>query len=183
MKIPPELKDALLARDGRHEGREIRFRCLYPENHRNGDANPSARYHRDKHVWCCDVCKNHGGWKELCDLLGVEYHQPSSIAATYRYTDEDGRLLFETVRKVPKDFRQRRPDGAGGWIWSLKGVRRVLYRLPEVTAAVAEGRVGLLPRAASLGPSAVGWCESEVRQWLESRKPVEWGNAAGAGGS
>src|SRR5690242_10962747 len=29
------------------------------------------------------------------------------IEATYDYTDVDGRLLFQVVRLVPKDFRQR----------------------------------------------------------------------------
>src|SRR6266516_479128 len=28
------------------------------------------------------------------------------------------------------DFRQRRPDGKGGWIWDLKGVRLVPSHLP-----------------------------------------------------
>ena len=50
------------------------------------------------------------------------------IVATYDYTDEAGELLFQVVRFDPKDFCQRRPDGHGGWIWNLKGVRRVLYR-------------------------------------------------------
>lgn len=57
------------------------------------------------------------------------------IEATYPYRDENGLLLFEVVRYEPKDFRQRRPDGKGGWIWNLDGVRRVLYRLPELLAA------------------------------------------------
>src|SRR5690606_3364027 len=39
-----------------------------------------------------------------------------------------------------KEFRQRRPDGRGGWTYRTRGVRRVLYRLPEVLAAVREGR-------------------------------------------
>jgi putative DNA primase/helicase len=43
--------------------------------------------------------------------------------------------LFQTLRFFPKDFRQRRPDGKGEWIWNLQGVRRVLYRLPELLAA------------------------------------------------
>lgn len=63
------------------------------------------------------------------------------IAATYDYTDESGALLFQVVRYVPKDFRQRRPDGRGGWTWRLGDVRRVLYHLPEVLTAVAAGRV------------------------------------------
>jgi len=59
------------------------------------------------------------------------------IVATYDYRDERGMLLYQVVRFEPKDFRQRRPDlanGSGGWAWSLQGVRRVLYRLPELLA-------------------------------------------------
>lgn len=56
------------------------------------------------------------------------------IAATYDYTDEAGCVLYQVVRYQPKDFKQRRPDGAGGWIWR-KGERQVLYRLPEVIEA------------------------------------------------
>lgn len=62
------------------------------------------------------------------------------IVAEYNYTDEDGQLLYQAVRYEPKDFRQRAPINGHGWTWSIKGVRRVLYRLPDVLAAVAEGR-------------------------------------------
>jgi putative DNA primase/helicase len=65
-------------------------------------------------------------------------HEKRRIAATYAYVDEQGTLLYEVVRYAhPKDFRQRRPDGQDGWIWNLRGVRRVLYRLPEVLEAIA----------------------------------------------
>jgi 5S rRNA maturation endonuclease (ribonuclease M5) len=63
------------------------------------------------------------------------------IICTYGYTDENGELLYEVVRYVPKDFRQRRPDGRGGYEWNLRGVERVPYRLPEVLSAVAADRV------------------------------------------
>jgi hypothetical protein len=53
----------------------------------------------------------------------------------YDYCDEACKLLFQTVRYEPKGFRQRRPDGKGGWTWSLGNVRRVLYNLPEVLKA------------------------------------------------
>lgn len=62
------------------------------------------------------------------------------ISATYNYTDEHGELLYQAVRYEPKDFRQRAPNPDGTWRWFIKGVQRVLYRLPEVLAAVAEGR-------------------------------------------
>ncbi len=57
------------------------------------------------------------------------------VVATYPYVDEGGALLYEVLRYEPKGFRQRRPDGNGGWIGNLSGVGRVLYRLPEVIAA------------------------------------------------
>ena len=62
----------------------------------------------------------------------VEKKVKRKLVATYDYTDEMGSLLYQVVRYLPKDFRQRRPDGKGGWIWSLEGAKRVLYRLPEI---------------------------------------------------
>jgi hypothetical protein len=61
------------------------------------------------------------------------------IVATYPYVDRAGALLFEVVRYEPKDFRQRRPNGAGGYDWNLKGVGVTLYRLPTVLEAIARG--------------------------------------------
>jgi hypothetical protein len=58
-----------------------------------------------------------------------------TIAATYAYRDEAGELLYEAVRFDPKDFRPRVPTGHGGWAWTLKDVRRVIYRLPGVRQA------------------------------------------------
>jgi AAA domain len=60
-----------------------------------------------------------------------------AVAAAHPYTDLDGKLLYEILRLRPKAFRCRRPDGAGGWHWNLQGAARVLYRLPEIAAAVA----------------------------------------------
>lgn len=57
------------------------------------------------------------------------------IVATYPYRDERGELLYQVVRFDPKDFRCRRPDGRGGWVWNLDGVRPVPYRLPELAGA------------------------------------------------
>ncbi len=82
--------------------------------------------------------------KEICAALGmteadlfVKKGQKAKpkIVATYRYCDERGNLLYEAIRYFPKDFRQRRPDGKGGYVWNMKDVRRVLYRLPELIAA------------------------------------------------
>ena len=59
----------------------------------------------------------------------------SRIVAKYDYQAPDGTLLYQVVREDPKRFPQRRPDGKGGWVWNLDGVRRVPYRLPELLAA------------------------------------------------
>ena len=60
------------------------------------------------------------------------------IIATYDYKDESGQLLYQAVRYELKDFRQRRPDGKGGWIWNLDGTRRILYRLQELLRAAPD---------------------------------------------
>jgi predicted transcriptional regulator len=61
-----------------------------------------------------------------------------SIVATYDYADETGALLYQNVRCVTadgqKEFFHRRPDGHGGWLHSLGDVRRVIYRLDDLTA-------------------------------------------------
>jgi hypothetical protein len=84
------------------------------------------------------------GWPTLVKLLGAEGEgvvgrvqevlgiDGRTIAATYDYCDEAGCLRFQVVRFEPKDFKQRRPGGNGGWIWDLRSVVRLLYRLPEL---------------------------------------------------
>jgi Virulence-associated protein E len=70
-------------------------------------------------------------------------HRPNGnhrrLVATYEYHDERGAVLFQVLRYVPKDFKQRRPDGKGGWIWGLKGVSRVVYRLPNILQSIQDG--------------------------------------------
>jgi len=61
--------------------------------------------------------------------------EPAPAQIIYPYRDEKGALLFEVVRRANHKFRQRRPDGRGGYVWDLKGVRRVIYRLPELIAS------------------------------------------------
>jgi hypothetical protein len=57
------------------------------------------------------------------------------IVKAYDYRDADGTLLYQVCRFDPKNFRQRKPDGNGGWSWKLDNVPRVLYHLPELLAA------------------------------------------------
>jgi len=62
------------------------------------------------------------------------------IIAEYNYFDEHCQFLYQTVRYDPKDFRQRTKDAAGNWVWSLKGIRLVPYKLPEALLAIEEGK-------------------------------------------
>jgi len=59
------------------------------------------------------------------------------VVGEYRYCDEAGGLRYVVERRDPKDFRQRRPDGRGAWLWNLQGVTPLPYRLPELIAADA----------------------------------------------
>ena len=70
----------------------------------------------------------------LSDRGLIDTAQPRREIARYSYRDELGCHLFDVVRFDPKDFRQQAANGA----WSLKGVRRVLYRLPELLEKSAE---------------------------------------------
>ena len=80
------------------------------------------------------------------------------IVATYDYTDASGSPLYQVVRLEPKDFRQRRPNGNGGWIWKLDD-QRVIYRWPDLlqypdaTVFITEGEKDA-DRVASLGHCA-----------------------------
>jgi 5S rRNA maturation endonuclease (ribonuclease M5) len=127
-----------------------RWQCLCP-SHDDSTASLSIRASEDRVLMHC-----HAGCdtKNILAILGLNErdlfvtsvsngHKPDvkpRIVARYRYVDSEGRLLFETVRHKPKDFRQRRPDPANPsqWIWKLDGITPVLYRLPEVLKAVQE---------------------------------------------
>lgn len=85
----------------------------------------------------------------LIHLANQDSPRPASAHSTgneitYDYTDTAGQLLYQAVRYYrdgKKSFYQRRPDGQGGWITkeAMKGVRRVLYHLPNVMQAVTAG--------------------------------------------
>jgi hypothetical protein len=92
-----------------------------------------------------------------------------------------------TVRFYPKEFRQRRPDGNGGWHWNLDGVRRVLYRLPELLAAkkadptqpvlIVEGekdadRLRELGAVATCNPMGAGKWRDEYAEFLRGFEVV-----------
>jgi hypothetical protein len=84
------------------------------------------------------------------------------IIKTYDYTNQDGEVVYQVCRLDPKDFRQRRPDGNGGWIWNLNGVRRVLYRLPEPLKLPHAGAFICEGEKDSDNVAALGYCATTV---------------------
>lgn len=100
--------------------------------------------------------------------------------AAYDYCDESGARLFQSVRFAhlngKKSFQQRRPDGNGGWVWNLKGVRKVLFGLPALQGQriviVAEGEKDVLELrkngfVATTNPMGAGkWCDEYTEQLI-----------------
>jgi hypothetical protein len=113
-----------------------------------GDHHDAVNWLKDNHMIVTPGTKGDGQAKEASharhdgDQTEAKPNGNSSarrhIVATYDYVDENGKLLFQVVRYDPKDFRQRRPDGHGGWIWNVDGIRQVPYRLPEIMKAIAD---------------------------------------------
>lgn len=120
--------------------------------------------------------------KELADFAGVhegaDVKPKPEIETTYRYTDAKGTLLFEVVRFRPKDFKQRRPDGKGGWAWNMDGIGRVPYNLPEVAGSnyvvIVEGEKDVeslraLGVVATCNPGGVGKWKPEYNKYLQGK--------------
>ena len=61
------------------------------------------------------------------------------IVATYRYRDAAGVEVRQKIRYAPKDFRIRHRGAAGEWIYKAGPGPAVLYRLPELRSAIAQG--------------------------------------------
>ena len=187
--ITSAVEAAIWQRQAKREGAEVRFLC---PSHK--DTHPSARYHPEKQTWYCDVCKIGSGILDLAHRLdiptperadGRRQRRPGKrIIAIYDYRDETGEMLYQAIRYEPKDFKQRRPDGKGGYIWNLVSTRLVLYRLPEliatgpdVTVYVVEGekdadnaaKAGILATTSAMG--AGKWRE-EYADLLRGRRVV-----------
>jgi 5S rRNA maturation endonuclease (ribonuclease M5) len=150
-----------------------------------------------RNVWHCNDCKQGDsviGWvmheEKITDVeamrkLGGGNNGSRKIVATYDYTDEAGKLLYQTVRYEPKDFRQRRPDGSGGWKWNVQGVRRVLYRVAEVLKAqvvcIVEGEKDAdnlreLGFTATTNPLGAGKWRDEYSETLRDKDVLIFGD-------
>lgn len=125
------------------------------------DRNPSLSFRAaDRHrgvIAHCFVCTDALTLDQMLIDLGADELETATVTGrtppadrterAWVYRDRDGLPLFRVVRQPPanpgerKRFFQQRSDGAGGWVTGLQGQKRVLYRLPEVLAAIARGDV------------------------------------------
>lgn len=116
----------------------------------------------------------------------------------YDYEDEDYAILYRVTRLEPagqtcgnddptyqKTFRQLHPGKDGEWIPGIAGIRRIIYRLPEILAApyefpvlIVEGerkanalhKLGLLATT-GCGGCGMGWLPGYSKS-LEGRRCV-----------
>lgn len=167
------------------------------------DSKPSLRVNELEQKWYCDVC-NVGGdviefvsryekvafvdaCRRLKSLEQARLLKSRKIVSTYEYRDERGELLYEVCRTHPKGFIQRVPDDKGGHRYSTKGVRRVLYRLPELIrdaagawTAIVEGekdvdRLLALGFSATTNPEGAGKWRPEYTEQLRAAGVAEVG--------
>lgn len=200
-----ELGDLITVRAGKE------YKCLCPFHE---EKNPSLHVYVDTGRYHCYGCgsdgdifkfrmKRYGGsFNQAIKYFGetngmIQQSTPKKInnvslapepkiVKTYDYTDENGKLLFQSVRYDPKDFRQRRPDGKGGWINSLKNadrvfvVRLVPYNLPGIikskSVIIVEGEkdadnINALGLTATTSPMGAGKWEITDKETGEVKKP------------
>ena len=104
--------------------------CPKCSSSRKNKADPCLSVNVQDGLYNCHHCDFKGSIKN-----SDHRSSKSKIVDTYDYKDQTGNFIYQSVRYIPKSFRQRRPDGNGGWIWNLKGVQQIPYRLPELIAS------------------------------------------------
>lgn len=164
----------------RISGQEWRGLCPFhaDRKHPNLDINDLKR------VYICRACGAKGHLHEP----GFE-NKKRPIQDIYDYSDEKGELRHQVVKyevtgsdKALK-FKQRRPNGKGGWIWNLKDVKRVIYNLPEILKKpdkpifIVEGekdcnnleQIGIL---ATTNSGGAGKWRAEYNQYFKDREVI-----------
>ncbi len=84
---------------------------------------------------CLDFIRRHNSGDPFDWLCKERLIEDDALIATFDYRDEQNKLLYQVCRTASKKFWQRQPNGSGRWVNNIKGIRRVLYRLPELLAS------------------------------------------------
>lgn len=100
--------------------------------HVSGNLHELREQVANPHIYY-EACK-----KEYKMTKAVTYENKADTY--YLYTDKEGVPLYRVVRTPDKEFFQQRytPEG---WQWGVRGVQRVLYRLPDLANAAEGTRV------------------------------------------
>lgn len=105
------------------------------------------------------------------------------FSRTHNFVDEHGNLLFQECKRHDGRWVQRQPQGKA-WVYKLDGVRRVLYRLPQLIAAdnstivfICEGpkdceSLVKLGFVATCNPGGAGKWATEYSAFLRARSVV-----------
>lgn len=122
--------------DGAHQDKDgWRARCPVHQGHSDTSLHLWEEA-GNLRVHCFSGCKA----QDILTALGAQprARRAEHYDAIYSYRALDGTVLYQVVRMLGKQFRQRRPDpiNVGRWLWDTKGVSLVLYHLPEVKQAV-----------------------------------------------
>lgn len=119
--------------------------------------------------------------------------QPAQfLSKVYNYVDAQGELQYQVLRFEPKTFRQRRPDGQGGWIYNMQDVTALPYNLqgilsrPDKTIFIVEGekcadKLIELGAVATTSHGGAGKWKAELNKFFEGRRVVILPDADGAG--
>lgn len=157
-RLAPEMSRLLqeLKPDAKPAGNgKLLAHCLFPENHNNGDANPSLLLFLDTGGYKCQACGERGSLFDLYGHVhGLDFKQSLHALAArtgvetvenvrqvttgrYDYFKPDGLLAYYKERLEPsrdgkrsKEFIFKGPNGKPG-----QSANPLLYRLPEVMSS------------------------------------------------
>lgn len=171
------------------------YKSFCPIHEANGYGHsPSLTIAAGRKVDVVVKCQAGCNQSELIKMLEIapEPRQTGKprLVATYSYRDPAGREIRQKLRYVPKDFRIRHQDAAGKWVYRSGNGPAVLYRLPELKTAIAQGAVVFVvegekdaDRLATLGLVATcnieGAAKSEQRAKWRAEYTIQLAGAAG----
>ena len=114
--------------------------CSREEKAGSLSLNPSSGAYLHKLKGKCSCGVRHGPETDSSKRQGSS--RDDKIIVAYDYRDARRELLYQVVRKNPKGFFQRWPDGKGGWLKTKpKHCPWILYRLPELLNSEADDAV------------------------------------------
>ncbi|MGE3550164.1 MAG: CHC2 zinc finger domain-containing protein, partial [Geobacter sp.] len=129
--------------------------CIFPDNHTNGDANPSLLLFLDSGGYKCQACGAKGSLFDLyghvhgldfkqslhalAEKTGMEVNKQvkQRVTGRYDYLDANGNIAYYKLRIEPsrdgkrsKEFVIKGPDDKPG-----QPTNTLLYRLPELMSS------------------------------------------------